>query len=47
MKLFVAYLVLCFVGGMLLAGRKDALRVWILLGLVSLVLIGYYFFHQI
>lgn len=47
MKLFVAYLFICAIAGVILRKRAFQDRIWILLGICVLVSIGYFFFNQI
>ena len=47
MKLFLAFLVACFVGGLLLADKQPRVRTAALVGLCLIAAAGFYFFEQI
>jgi hypothetical protein len=47
MKLFLAYILFCFIAGILLRKKPLNNRMWILFGICILVSIGYLFFNQI
>jgi hypothetical protein len=47
MKLFIAFILLCFITALLLRKRDLTTNVWVLFGLSLLVSIGYFFFNQI
>jgi hypothetical protein len=46
MKLFMAFLVLCLLIG-ILPRVQPRKRIWMVIGLCGITCIGYYFFHQI
>lgn len=46
MKIFLAYLVIAFLGGITLTNLRLAWRVVILLGLCILVSVAFYFFNK-
>ena len=47
MKVFIAFMLICFVGTTLLRNRSLKTSVYLLFGLVLFVSIGYFFFNQI
>ncbi|MCA9993196.1 MAG: hypothetical protein H6666_15025 [Ardenticatenaceae bacterium] len=47
MKLFIAFLLLVFLGGMFLWKAPSRQRSWLLLGLCLLLTFAYYFLNQI
>ena len=47
MKVFIAFVLICFVAAILLRNRGLKTSVYILFGLVLFVSIGYFFFNQI
>lgn len=47
MKLFLAFLVICFVGGSVLWRAPLGKRLTWLVGLCLFVCVGYFFLHQI
>jgi len=47
MKLFLAYLLFCFIAGILLRKQALHIRMWVLFGVCVLITIGYFFFNQI
>jgi hypothetical protein len=47
MKLFIAFLVICFSAATLFTGNNIKKQAWILFGTTLFVTIGYFFFRQI
>jgi hypothetical protein len=47
MNLFLAYMLFCFVAGILMRKQPPHMRMWLLFGVCILVTIGYFFFNQI
>jgi hypothetical protein len=47
MKIFIAFIMICFVTATLLRKRDLRTSAFLLFGLVLLVSIGYFFFNQI
>lgn len=47
MKLFLLFILCCFVAGMLLQKRGNKTHLGIMFGLALLVSVGYFFFNQI
>lgn len=47
MKLFLAFLVVCFVGGLVLADKPPRVGAAALVGLCLIAAAGFYFFGQI
>ena len=47
MKLFLMFMISCFVAGILLQKRGYTTRLVLLFGIALLVSVGYFFFNQI
>jgi hypothetical protein len=47
MKVFIAFILICFAVGTLLRNRGLKTSIYLLFGLVVFVSIGYFFFNQI
>ncbi|MBK9940430.1 MAG: hypothetical protein IPP13_02240 [Kouleothrix sp.] len=47
MKVFMGFIMLCFVGATLLRGRTLRFNIWMLLGVIVLVSMVYFFFNQL